>query len=884
MSKGPPPLIKPKPKNLSQVQKVKPAFDKFTSGVSQDNVPSSSTNEDDEFITSLRGNLRKTSNEQPKPARQSINDSIVSKPITMSINADALNSDESEEDDQQKEDNTKPTTKSMGLSSIPPHPIRNTPISPFKKDNLKLNGYPLPPQRNQAAITSAYASNMASPLKKSLRNDNVDNSAFGDVGNDTIDYAEGMRSPLKKNTSFPPPPKRNPIGRNIPPQVNPRKELQNGDDEPAPPSLPARKTTTKLPKSNIDVSDDDEEEEGESAPPKLPARKEQQPALPERRSKPSDPSSRQSTAEPLSEDDYYSDEYADERSIHVANHPKTPQRKHTGQKQRSHYDERYTTPNQRSISARETPRSRHYHNGYNSSSDDDNDYGYDRSRNNREEKSASSQFLQNAKTFSMESLQTAKEKSGPLANKAMGKFSKIKGKLKSSNRGNDNYEYSDDDDDDDETSRYRSMRRETPVKNNSNDKFERRRSKTPPEAPKKPERPASRKPVITNDANKLRQEVDACDVSIDEDRPPLPVRKSSAPPKTPHAKGIPLPGLADDDGDVLKPPHKIKPAIPPKPKPEIPAKKSDTLNIPAPPATRASSNSISSTRSSVPPPPPSRTKAPTAPPSRMAPWTTPDLNLELTSLWWIKDNNFQLPKDLQGLNYQLSHGYVGEKEFKIYGFRLKDLGTLRLKLVWKKGATSPLDSLTSEVDFIPPPPVTKKLLIEGNEKFAEHIASWCEVKEGQMVGNGECWTLAHDALEKACGKYAFVSTGLIHGANIATFTGSNNDIPEISIPSISDDIRRGDILQFKTCVFEYPQRTMTFGAPDHTAIVLEVKPSDDFSKDNRLKWLEITHQNVGGVKKVRVADIDLGKLKSGELKVFRPVEASWVSDLSEVVI
>ena len=109
-------------------------------------------------------------------------------------------------------------------------------------------------------------------------------------------------------------------------------------------------------------------------------------------------------------------------------------------------------------------------------------------------------------------------------------------------------------------------------------------------------------------------------------------------------------------------------------------------------------------------------------------------------------------------------------------------------------------------------------------------------------------------------------------------------MPSVSLPLVSDEIRRGDILQFKTCVFKYPQRTVTFGAPDHTAIVLDVKPSDQAELDSKLKWLEIIHQNMGGVKKVRVSDIDLCRLACGEVSVYRPVDSSWIVDLAEVVI
>ena len=832
--KGPPPPIKPKPRNLPPVPAKKPELKSATPVNENDN-----NNNGDEFIASLRGGLRKTNASTRKIDQKTI-DSVVSKPIKMSM--DLSDSDSEPENEENKQD------ESLTNETI---------ASPFKK-GVDKKGYPLPPQRNQNDIAMTYAmnhNNFKSPLKKSVGINNGNSES----NNDSLAFAEGMRSPLKNNV-FPPPP-----ARRLPPKPASKKEMKEKEpseevnnekeEEGPPPPLPARKPTKPI--------------DGESAPPKLPTRRNNVP-------KPAPKTSREEEIEagiPNSDVDHeYEDEYEDERSIHVSN-------KHSnGQNNDKTPIKPRPTPRPRTRTNEHGERERKgsYSHGYDSSDDD---YGYGRGSNRQERpsfssaSSSSSQFLNTAKSFSKDSYYAAKEKSGPLAKQAMGGLNKMREKIK--NKMN-NDELNDFDSDDDED-RYRSLKTK---RSNEPERFERRDSRNSSLTPEPPRRPQRRN--VSDDAQNLRHEADA-DTSFDEDRPPLPVRKTAQ-----RSKGIPLPGLTNDE--ELQPPHRIKPQTPVKSKQLFEVQNIDNDNImlrapaPLPASRRSASNSVSS--GSVPPPPPSRNKAPVAPPPRSAntvAWKEPSLNLEITSLWFTKDDNSKLPKDLQGLNYQLSHGSVGAKEFKIYAFRLEDLATLRLKLVWKKGDANPLDTLTSETSFTPPPTASAKLLKEGHEKFGEHIANWCEVKEGQTVGNGECWTLAHDALERACGKYAFVSTGYVHGALICTYTGSEN-IPKVTVPSTSDEIRRGDILQFKNCVFKYPQRIVSCGSPDHTAIVLDVKPGDKSSSDGKLKWVEIIQQNMNGVKKVRVSDLDFSYLSEGELKVYRPVPQEWITDLAEVVI
>ncbi|TID13148.1 hypothetical protein CANINC_005004 [Pichia inconspicua] len=733
----------------------------------------------------------------------------------------------------------KPKPKNLAKPALPTKP---TGIDNLLSQPISMSEYPESEEDELSEPESKEVSPIpVTPARKQGLTDNLHEEPADTIGSP---FKQGVTSRI---SSFPPPPKRN-VGidstysplRKVSDTIDTEPDFAEGMRSPLKvniqtnnpinkPSLDKKYTPPPPPKRNMqsknnsNTKDDDEHSLHESAPP-LPARRETSnrrvdivdappPALPRRRETPN-----KHVSPPLFPDSdvdhEYSDEQEDERSVHVRRVAPTKSSKH-----HSHSTSRTAS------------------------------YGYDsddRDENRSDLASSSSQLFNQAKTFSKESFTLAREKSAPY-------LSKVKGTIKSKLNKESSPKYNISDDEDENI--YRSQRRSArgpspPVRKSSNNGNYRNEDASSDD----------------DDSETGISQSHVEDISFDEDRPALPARRVA----------VPLPGLTDD---ALKPPYKVKSQVPTKIKPAPPPKKS-TLKPPPPLSARSSSpsNSISSATSSnmsaVPPPPPSRAR-PAAPPPRSAnTWKEPQLDLQLPTLWFIKDGS--LPSDLQNLNYQCSHGFVGPKEFKVYAFRLNDLSTLRLKLVWKSGSP---ELYTEEVSFIPPPTATKKLLTEGHEKYGEHVANWCEVKEGTTVGNGECWTLAHDALEKACGKYAFVSSGLNHGALLATYTPTG-----VTTPNVTDDLRRGDILQFTSCVFEYPNRTLTFGAPDHTAIVLDVKPSEDTSKDPHYKWVEIIHQNIGGVKKVRVGEIDLAKLKSGEIKAFRPVDSTWVTPLADVVI
>lgn len=96
---------------------------------------------------------------------------------------------------------------------------------------------------------------------------------------------------------------------------------------------------------------------------------------------------------------------------------------------------------------------------------------------------------------------------------------------------------------------------------------------------------------------------------------------------------------------------------------------------------------------------------------------------------------------------------------------------------------------------------------------------FCELNMNRQVGNGECWTLAHDGLKHVQGivlPRVMVSNGTIHGQCIY-----HRDAGRI-ISGRFEDIQRGDVVQYFECKFERRQGgrvvyVSSAGAPDHTS-------------------------------------------------------------------
>jgi hypothetical protein len=161
--------------------------------------------------------------------------------------------------------------------------------------------------------------------------------------------------------------------------------------------------------------------------------------------------------------------------------------------------------------------------------------------------------------------------------------------------------------------------------------------------------------------------------------------------------------------------------------------------------------------------------------------------------------------------------------------------------------------------------------------YSERIAAWCEAKKGQKVGDGECWTLANNALvaiaEECRAKNqepCIGSQSYVHGYLIYTFIPPKPSNPPGGV--LAAGVARGDILQFLRAHLKRKDGMgeSFAGAPDHTAVITHVEP------DGVLRTLE---QNIDGVKIVKEGRYDLSEMVGGEVRVFRAAGEKWLKPL-----
>jgi len=163
--------------------------------------------------------------------------------------------------------------------------------------------------------------------------------------------------------------------------------------------------------------------------------------------------------------------------------------------------------------------------------------------------------------------------------------------------------------------------------------------------------------------------------------------------------------------------------------------------------------------------------------------------------------------------------------------------------------------------------------------YSDSIASWSESRLGTQVGNGECWTLANEALNAVGANCTsrglepcMPSQSLIHGYEIYSFIPAA--LPHNTPPGsvLEAGVARGDVIQILKAVFKSQDgmRTQFAGDPDHTAVVTEVE------SDGRLK---VVQSNVGGSKNVTNGEYDMSEMVSGEFRIFRVVSQSWIGRL-----
>ncbi|KAI9682743.1 MAG: hypothetical protein M1829_006730 [Trizodia sp. TS-e1964] len=255
-----------------------------------------------------------------------------------------------------------------------------------------------------------------------------------------------------------------------------------------------------------------------------------------------------------------------------------------------------------------------------------------------------------------------------------------------------------------------------------------------------------------------------------------------------------------------------------------------------------------------------------------------DKDLDLASLWFARSPTGFPPESIAKIESKVftfsdRWSRIGPRTlhtFEAFILWTDNFSRTKIKLTWD--ASNPKVTVKAEQKHFPPPvPLSPRQLAEEHKKYGQQIVLWCEKNIGSQVGNGECWTLANDALlavAEDCKKRGEVpvmsSQGFSHGCCIYAHFCPNPPSPAGGISAAG--VLPGDILQFYAARFNHSDGSYsTIGLPHHTAVVTAIDG----------KVLKTLEQNMGGVSKVVRGSYWIDDMVVGELRVFRPVGEWW---------
>jgi hypothetical protein len=191
----------------------------------------------------------------------------------------------------------------------------------------------------------------------------------------------------------------------------------------------------------------------------------------------------------------------------------------------------------------------------------------------------------------------------------------------------------------------------------------------------------------------------------------------------------------------------------------------------------------------------------------------------------------------------------------------ENMSSSKIRLTWE--ASAPTSTVKAEQLHFPPPEGLSAQLLGQMTLRGPEIVQFCEERMGTQVGNGECWTLAFDALSNTPGMMPSQQT--VHGACIFSHFP-----PQAPQETQGVEIHPGDILQFSRAHWDLGGGSWkAAGDPDHTAVVAA-------AQRERGGWrIRVLEQNVGGVKTVQYGEYYIGDgsgMSRGSVRVFRPIE------------
>ncbi|KAK9369053.1 hypothetical protein V1509DRAFT_620980 [Lipomyces kononenkoae] len=260
-------------------------------------------------------------------------------------------------------------------------------------------------------------------------------------------------------------------------------------------------------------------------------------------------------------------------------------------------------------------------------------------------------------------------------------------------------------------------------------------------------------------------------------------------------------------------------------------------------------------------------------------WRPPQVDLELDKKWYSVGNNpiklVQLPSFLSGMTYGSSIAIAGNTKTIMLSVRFPDLSRTKFRIEVDRYDDNNVSA--QRLDYPPPAMPGVQDLEAAATGFGENVARFAEANVGHQVGDGECWTLAREAL-KSSG--AMPSCGLVHGVEIWALptrrrAAAHND---------SNMLRRGDVLQFKSARFKTVDPASGritgekyVGAPDHTAVVVCVHSAAAAAEQGVV--VTVLEQNVGGVRNVMQGSYVFGDMVEGSVVAYRPFWQEWAGEL-----
>ena len=153
------------------------------------------------------------------------------------------------------------------------------------------------------------------------------------------------------------------------------------------------------------------------------------------------------------------------------------------------------------------------------------------------------------------------------------------------------------------------------------------------------------------------------------------------------------------------------------------------------------------------------------------------------------------------------------------------------------------------------------------QNLGEKVVAFCQEHKGEQVGDGECASLANQALRAAGAKGRGADRpekGDYTWGTQIFYIEAQESAPKTEGKPF--DIKPGDIIQLRDVKFKgrRPGGTYSMSFAHHTAIVAGIEDGG--------QTVHIFHQNFGGKKIVTTATYKLHDLKEGWLRFYRPIK------------